>query len=212
MSTVFAFLHTLHTSVNLWMPGCLVLFNAVAVINWIYQLEKEGMQLQKDSFICKSICYITLYSTLTLSYSIVTPARTVAYTKNNILSAIEATGIWCLNPRKVFLRQSRNISQFESPPVTSTPLLSATPRLPRGVCWLAHSALHLVTRQSPSSLKIKPVVAHRGRSAWGALADMVFGDEILRTFRLRAKNTNLVAAKDCHHLGKARVYTAENVV
>jgi len=86
------------------MLGCLVLFCAATAMNWIDWLEKEGMQLRKDSFISKSTCYITLYSTLTLSYSLVTRARAAAYTKNNILSAFEATGIWPLNPRKVFLR------------------------------------------------------------------------------------------------------------
>ena len=85
-------------------------------MNWIYGLEKEGMQLWKDRFISKPTCYITLYSTLTPSDRLVTRARAAAYTKNNILSAFEATGIWPLNPRKVFLRQSRNSIQFESPP------------------------------------------------------------------------------------------------
>jgi hypothetical protein len=181
-------------------------------MNWIYGLEKEGMQLRKDSFISKSTCYITLYSTLTLSYSLVTRARAAAYTKNNILSAFEATGIWPLNPRKVFLRQSRNITRFESPPATPTPLLSATPRQPRAVSRLARSALHLVTRQSPSSLKLKALVAQLGRSAQGALADKELGDEMLRTLRSGAKDTTVVAAKDRRHLGKARVYTAEDVV
>jgi len=132
------------------MLGCLVLFRAATAMNWVYGLEKEEMQLRKNSFISKSTCYITLYSTLTLFYSLVTRARAAAYTKNNILSAFEATEIWPLNPHKVFLRRSRNITRFESPPATPNPLLSATPRQPRAVSRLARSALHLVTRQSSS--------------------------------------------------------------
>jgi hypothetical protein len=98
------------------MLGCLVLFPAAIAMSRIYMLEKERMQLRKDSFISKSTCHITLYSTLNHSYRLVTRARAAAYTKNNILSAFEATGIWPLNPRKVFLRQSRNITRFESSP------------------------------------------------------------------------------------------------
>jgi hypothetical protein len=170
------------------------------------------MQLRKDSFISKSTCHITLYSTLIHSYRLVTRARAAAYTKNNILSAFEATGIWPLNLRKVFLRQSRNITRFESSPATPTPFLSATPRQPRAVSRLARSALHLVTHPSPSSLKLKALIAQLGGSAQDALADEELGDEMLRTLCSGAKDTTAVAAKDRRHLGKARVYTAEDVV
>ena len=211
-STPFAFLHTLHTSFNLWMLGFLVLFRTATAMNWIYGLEKEGMQLRKDSFISKPTCYITLYSTLTLFYRLITHARAAAYTRKKILSAFEATGIWPLNPRKVILLQSQIITRFESPPATPTALLSAAPRQSRAVSQLACAALHLVTRQSPSSVKLNAAVAKRGRSAQGALADMQSGDDMLRTLRSGAKDTNDVAAKAHRHLGNARVYTAENIL
>ena len=50
------------------------------------------MLSRKDSFISKSTYYITLYSTLTLSYQLVICATAAAYAKNKILSVIEATG------------------------------------------------------------------------------------------------------------------------
>ena len=170
------------------------------------------MQWRKDSFISKPTCYSTLYHTLTLSYRLVTRARVAAYTKNNIFSAFEATGIWPLNPRKVFLQQSRTMTRIESLPATSTPLLSATPREPRAVSGLARSALHLVTQQSPSYLKLKALVAQLGSSPQSALAHKEFGEEMLRTLCSGAKDTNVVAAKDRRHPGKACVYTAEDVV
>jgi hypothetical protein len=194
------------------MLGYLVLFSAAIAMSWIYGLEKEGMQLRKDSFISKSTCHITLYSTLIHSYRLVTHIRAAAYTKNNILSAFEATGIWPRNPHRVFLRQSRNITRFESPPATPTPFLSATRRQPRAVSRLARSALHLVTHQSPSSLKLKAPIVQLGRSAQGALADKELEDEMLRTLRSGAKDPTAVAAKDRRHLCKAHVYTAEDVV
>ena len=180
-------------------------------MNWIYGLEKEEMQLRKDSFISKSTCYITVYSTLTLFYSLVTHARAAAYTKINILSAFEATGIWPLNAGMVFLRQSRNFLRFESLPATPTSLHSATPRQPRAVTPIARGALLLVTQQSPFPLKLKALTAQLGRSAQGELADKELADEMLRTLRSGAKDTNVVAAKDRCHLGKASVFTAEDV-
>ena len=83
----------------------------------------EWMQLRKDSFISKPTCYITLCSTQTLSYRLVTHSRAAAYTKNNILSAFEATGIWPRNPCKVFILQSRHITQFEFPPAVEIVIL-----------------------------------------------------------------------------------------
>jgi hypothetical protein len=59
---------------------------------------------------------------------------------------------------------------------------------------------------------VKALIAQLGRSAQGALADNELGDEILRTLRSGANNTTTVAANDCHHLGKAHVYTAEDEV
>jgi transposase-like protein len=69
-----------------------------------------------------------------------------------------------------------------------------------------------VTHQSPSYLKLKALIAQLGRLAQGVLTDKKFGDEMLRTLRSGAKDTTVVAAKDPCHLGKARVYTAEDVV
>ena len=86
------------------MLSCLVLCPTAIAMSWIYGLKKEEMQLRKGCFISKPTCYITLYSTLILSYRLVTHARAAAYTMSNILSAFEATGIWTLNPRKVFMR------------------------------------------------------------------------------------------------------------
>jgi hypothetical protein len=71
-------------------------------INEIYGLEKEGMQFRKDCFISKPTNYITLYSTVTLSYILTTHAIAASFNKNNILSAFEATGIWPLSPQKAF--------------------------------------------------------------------------------------------------------------
>jgi len=56
------------------------------------------------------------------------------------------------------------------------------------------------------------LVAQLGRSAQGALADKEIWDEFLRTLRSGAKDTTVVAGNDRRHPGKARGYTAEDVV
>jgi len=58
---------------------------------------------------------------------------------------------------------------------------------------------------------VKALVAQLRRSAQGVLADKELADEMLRTLRSGAKDTNVVAAKDRCHLGKASVFTAEDV-
>jgi hypothetical protein len=58
------------------------------------------------------------------------------------------------------------------------------------------SALHLVTRQTPSSLKLKSFIGQLERSAQGALADKQLGEEIVRFLHSGAKDTTAVAAKD----------------
>jgi hypothetical protein len=72
-------------------------------MNRIAWLEKEGIQIRKDSTSSQPTCYNTLYSTLTLFDRLVTCGTAEAYTMNNILSDFEATKMFPLAPRKVFL-------------------------------------------------------------------------------------------------------------
>jgi hypothetical protein len=171
------------------MLRCLVIFPCVMAMSWICWLEMEGMQLKKDSFIRKSTCYITPYSTLILSYRLVTHTR----------AAFEETGIWPHNPSTVFIQQSRNITWFESTLATPTPLSSATWRKPWAANKSAHSAVHLVTHQSPSSVMLKAFIAPLRSSAQAALADKWYGDEMLSTLCSGVKYTTTVTATDCRN-------------
>jgi len=148
------------------MLGRLVLFRAATAMNWIYGLEKEGMQLEKDSFISKPTCYITLYSTQTLSYRLVTHARAAAYTKNNIFSAFEVSGIWPLNPHKVFLRNSRNITRFESPPAVEILIAWSF----NSTIWEGHKAIyiryeHVRTHLNVETAELRQLVSEPALSA-----------------------------------------------
>ena len=74
------------------------------------------------------------------------------------------------------------------------------------------NALHLVTSQTPRSLKLKALIGQLGRSAQGALADKGLGDEMVRMLRSGAKDTSAAADKDRRHLAKARVIDNEDAV
>jgi hypothetical protein len=72
--------------------------------------------------------------------------------------------------------------------------------------------MHLVKRNTPSSLKLKHIIGQLGRSAEGAPAERDLGAEILRNLRSQAKDISVAAAKDRRQLTKARVITQEDVV
>ena len=74
------------------------------------------------------------------------------------------------------------------------------------------NASHLVTSQTPRSLKLKVLIGQLGRSAQGALADKGLGDEMVRMLHSGAKDTSAAAAKDRRHLAKARVIDNEDAV
>ncbi len=74
------------------------------------------------------------------------------------------------------------------------------------------NASHLVTRQTPRSLKLKALIEQLGRSAQGTLADKGLAEEMVRTLRSGAKDTSAAASKDRRHLTKTRVVDSEGVV
>jgi hypothetical protein len=55
-------------------------------------------------------------------------------------------------------------------------------------------------------------IVHMGRAAEGVLAARELEDKMQKTLCLGAKDTTVAAANDYHHLGKACVYTADNVI
>jgi hypothetical protein len=126
------------------------------------------------------------------------------------LSAFEATGIWPLNPRKILDRQSHTVTRQTDQ--SGTTVQFSTPRHSRGVSRLQRDALHLVTRDTPSSRQLKTLIERLGRSAAGALAEKDLGEEMLRDLRSQAKDVSVAATKDRRHLTKARVITHADVV
>jgi hypothetical protein len=155
---------------------------------------------------------ISIDSINNFSNRLVIHAWAAAYTQKNIMSAFQATGIWPLNIHQAFERQSQNCTRPDTPPCSPIPAQTKTPRKPRAISRLVRDALHLVTPQTPSSLKLKSLIGQLGTSAQGALADKELGEEMVRFRCSRDKHPTAVAAKDRLHFSKARECTAEDVV
>jgi len=88
----------------------------------------------------------------------------------------------------------------------------STPQNLRVVNHLQLTAMHLVKRNTPSSLKLKHIIAQLGRCAEGAIAGRDLEGEMLRNLSCQAKDLFAASANDRHQLTKARVITQEDVV
>ena len=125
----------------------------------------------------------------------------------------KSTGIHPLNPRTVLGKpkpkneESRNITRTDG---TSPP--PVTPTAPRAISHLKLHALQMVTRNMPSSSKLKVLIDQIGRAAEGAAADKDLSTGMLKDLRSKAKDLSSAAAKDRRQLSKARVIDFEEVV
>ena len=139
------------------------------------------------------------------------------YTEENVKKAFESTGIHPLNIRTVLGKlkpgrrgKSRNISRPDGRSETSPP--PSTPTAPRAINRLKRHALQMVTRNTPSSNKLKVLIDQLERAAEGASADRDLSAGMLKGLRSKAKELSSAAPKDCRQLSKARVINSEKVV
>ena len=80
------------------------------------------------------------------------PARRLAFTRENILSAWEAVGIIPFNPRRAIgsiKRKEAKVTQGKGLADAETPKI---PKTPRAVSRISRTAASLVTKTTPSSL------------------------------------------------------------
>jgi uncharacterized protein (DUF4415 family) len=70
----------------------------------------------------------------------------------------------------------------------------------------------MVTRNTPSSNKLKVLIDQLGRAAEGAAADKDLSTGMLKDLRSKAKYLSWAAARDCRQLSKARVIDSKDVV
>jgi len=107
------------------------------------------------------------------------PARRLAFTPSNIMSAWEAVGIIPFNPRRVLgavnpkAGLARNTTTITNP---SNPH-SRIPKTPRPVGRAPRTAYALVTRDTPSSPQLKAILAGLSAGFQQTIADKILEHE-----------------------------------
>ena len=89
--------------------------------------------------------------------------------------------------------ESRNITRPDGRSETSPP--PSTPTAPRAINRLKHHALQMVTRNTPSSNKLKVLIDQLGRAAEGASAERDLSARMLKGMRSKANDLSSVASR-----------------
>jgi len=142
------------------------------------------------------------------------PARELTFTTKNILSAWEASGAIPLNPRRVQKSETRKNSDGVSQPKpfrTSAPL-HKVPKTPRAVSRDTRSAIALVSRNTPSSKKLKVLLSFLPEGFQQAIADRVLEEESHRQYRELVGKSQRIKTSDRRKLTEATVVTTETVI
>ena len=140
------------------------------------------------------------------------PAQRLTFTPENILSAWETVGIIPFNPRRALggvKRKHQNVSHSKSSATLTTP---AIPKTPRAVSRTTRTAFSLVTRTTPSSLKLKSLLSGLSEGFQQTIADKVVEEEAHRQYRQLVAKEKKGKTTDRRKLTAATVVTSEMVI
>ena len=142
------------------------------------------------------------------------PARQLAFTKKNILSAWETAGAIPFNPRRVQKSEtqvdSKDVSHHRPP--NSIPTVNRVPKTPRAVSRHTWRAIALVSRNTPSSKKLKELLAGLSEGFQQAIADKALEEESHKQYRELVGKSQRVKTSDRRKLTAATVVTTETVL
>jgi len=139
------------------------------------------------------------------------PARRLTFIEENIRSAWEAVGIIPFNPRRAIGSLKR-----KEPKVPQEKVLAATtaPRIPktlRAVSRITRTAASLVTKTTPSSLRLKELLSNLSEEFQQTIADKVVEEEAHRQYRQLMRKEKNKNTSDRRKLTEATVVTSETV-
>ena len=141
------------------------------------------------------------------------PARELTFTTKNILSAWEAAGAIPVNPRRVLKSETRKNSKGVSLPVPSQPSTSCrVPKTPRAVSRDTRSAIALISRNTPSSKKLKALLSGLSEGFQQAISDRVLEEESHQQYRELVGKGQRIKTSDRRKLTEATVVTTETVL
>ncbi|KAG0134532.1 hypothetical protein HOY82DRAFT_602348 [Tuber indicum] len=132
----------------------------------------------------------------------------LAFTPKNILSAWEAVGVFPFNPRRA-LGQAKHEEQNIS---TSETTSIRVPKTPRAVSRATRTVISLVTRNTPSSKKLKGLLSGLSEGFQQTIADKAVEEEAHRQYRQLVGEGKRVKTSDRRKLTHATAVTSETVI
>jgi len=128
------------------------------------------------------------------------PARRLAFTPENILSAWEAVGIIPLNPRRAIGMVKRTEKPVTQGKCVASEAAPKIPKTTRAVSRITRTTAFLVTRNTPTSLKLKGLLSDLSQGFQPTIADKVVEEEAHQQYR------QLMGKKKKKHIRPTQTY------
>lgn len=118
-------------------------------------------------------------------------ARRLAFTQENILSAWEAVGIIPFNPRRAIGSVKRKEAKVTQGKILADAETPKIPKTPWVVSRISRTAASLLTKTTPSSLKLKELLSNLSEWFQQTIADKTVEEEAHQQYReLMGKEKN----------------------
>lgn len=142
------------------------------------------------------------------------PARRLAFTPSNIMSAWEAVGIIPFNPRRVLGAVKRKAALAGNSTTITNPCNphSRIPKTPRAVSRATRTAYSLVTRDTPSSQQLKAILSGLSEGFQQTIADKILEEEAHKQYRVLVGKEKKGKTSDRRKLTEATVVTSETIL
>lgn len=140
------------------------------------------------------------------------PARRLTFTSENIRAAWEAVGIIPFNPWRVLgvvKREKKNVLESEGLAIGGA---CGVPKTPRAVSRTTRTAINIVTRNTPSSQKLKSLLSGLAEGFQQTIADKVVEEEAHRLYRELVWKEKAAKTSDGRKLTEATVVTSETIL
>jgi len=141
------------------------------------------------------------------------PARRPTFTYKNIMSTWEAVGIILFNPRQVLgvgklKQEAQNVSHLKTSVATVPPIL----KTPGAVSRIIRTVFSLITRKTPSSLKLKALLSGLAEGFQQTIEDKVVEEEAQPPVSATGWKRKKGKTSDRRNLTAATVVTSETVI
>jgi len=138
-------------------------------------------------------------------------ARMLTFTEKNIQRAWEAVGIIPFNPRRAIGSVKKKEAKVIQAKVLAGTTALQIPKTPRAVSRITRMAGSLITKTTPSSLRLKELLLNLSEGFQRTIADKVVEEEAYRQYRELIGKEKKKNTSDRLKLTEATVVTSETV-